>query len=81
MKWKESAASRDRSLANIKLFILWLSSPRHSAGLEKENASAAGKHTYVGIKRFFFYTKLKSRLKRMFLAIKKKNNKKKKKIK
>ena len=57
MKGKESALSRDRSLANINL-------------LEKANASANGKHASSWHIRFF-YTKFKSKLERTYLAKKK----------
>ena len=45
--------------------MLWLSSRRCPAGIEKANASAAGKHTS---RWHILYTKLKSRLKRMSSA-------------
>ena len=52
MKGKDSALSRDRNLAKIKLLCCDLGH-RRSAGLEKANASAAGKHTFRWHVTFF----------------------------
>ena len=70
MKGKDSALTRDRNLAKIKL--LCCDSGHRDVRLEKANASAAGKHTFRSHITFFSYSKLKSRFKRMSLAKKKK---------
>ena len=55
--------------------MLWLRLPKRPSGREKANASAAGKHTFRSHNYdVFSYSKLKSRLKRMHLAKKKKTH-------
>ena len=53
MKGKDSALSRKRDLAKIKHFCCDSVHLRRSAGLEKANASAAGKHTFRSHITFF----------------------------
>ena len=48
MKGKESALSREGSLANIKLLCCGSANRDGPAGLEKVNASAAGKQIEIG---------------------------------
>ena len=48
--------------------MLWLSSPRCPAGIEKANASAAGKHYFSLAYNVFLYIKLKSKPNIVFLA-------------